>query len=165
MCFVDYYIFHFSLQMVFHLIHFLFFFFLPDFLLSLLAVVVVSINWSWFVDESFSNGFTLFFDDDSWFAFMISLHLDSWSSNEFTSWFFSFNSLWRKRIWLSKWPINLSEWFSGVFAILDCNSSLLRLLDLFSSWLSALLYDPWPSAPGPRPSCSTDFHSFSAKLK
>ena len=62
---------------------------------------------------------------------IISLHLDIWSNNEFTSWSFSFNSLWRKRIWLSKWPINLSEWFSGVFAILDCNSSFLKIITSF----------------------------------
>ena len=68
---------------------------------------------------------------NSWFVFLISLHLDIWSNNEFTSWSFSFNSLWRKRIWLSKWPISLSEWFSGVFAILDCNSSFLKIITSF----------------------------------
>ena len=67
---------------------------------------------------------------------IISLHLDIWSNNEFTSWSFSFNSLWRKRIWLSKWPINLSEWFSGVFAILDCNSSFLKIITSFKKYFS-----------------------------
>ena len=75
-------------------------FFLPDFVLSLLVVVVVSTNWSCFVNVLFSNGFTLFFDNFL-FVFVISLHLDIWSNNEFTSWSFSFNSLWRMRIWLA----------------------------------------------------------------
>ena len=125
MCFVGNYIFHFSLQMVFHLIQFL-----NDFLLSLLVAAVVSINRSCFINVLFSNGFTLFFDN-SWFVFIKLLHLEIWSNNEFTSWSFSFNSLWRKRIWLCKWLINLSEWFSGVFAILDRNSSLLMIITSF----------------------------------
>ena len=125
MCFVGNYIFHFSLQMVFYLIHFL-----NDFLLSLLVATVVSINRSCFINVLFSNGFTLFFDN-SWFVFIKLLHLEIWSNNEFTSWSFSFNSLWRKRIWLCKWLINLSEWFSGVFAILDRNSSLLMIITSF----------------------------------
>ena len=77
---------------------------------------------------------------------MISLHLDIWSSNEFTSWFFSFNYLWRKRIWLSKWLINLCEWFSSVFAILICNSSFLKLItfckkDFFRDLNSSVIRD------------------------
>ena len=32
---------------------------------------------------------------------------------------------------ISKWPISLSEWFSGVFAILDCNSSFLKIITSF----------------------------------
>ena len=127
MRFVDYCIFHFSLQMAFHLIHC---FSSAWFLLSLLVVVVVSINRSCFVSVLFSNGFTLFFDS-SWFVFIISLLLDIWSNNEFTSWSFPFNSLWRERIWLSKWPINLSEWFSGVFTKLDCNRSILMIVTSF----------------------------------
>ena len=128
MCFVDYYIFHFSLQLVFHLIHFLL-----VFLLSLLAVLFVSINWSGFVDYSFLNGFTLFFDDDPWFTFMMS-HLDSWSSDDFTRQFYLFNSFWRKRIWFCKWHINLSEWFSGAFAILVCNSSFLKIITSYEKY-------------------------------
>ena len=65
---------------------------------------------------------------------VISLHLDIWSNNEFTSWSFSFNSLLRKRIWLSKWPISLTEWFSGVFAVLDCNSSFLKIMTSFNKY-------------------------------
>ena len=126
LCFVYYYIFHFSLQTVFHLIHFFFAWFFTFFFRccscfyrSILFYVL------------FSNGFTLFFDS-SWFVFIIPLHFDIWSNNEFTSWYFSFKSLCRKRIWLSKWPINLSEWFSVVFAILDCNRSFLKIITFFN---------------------------------
>ena len=125
MCFVGNYIFHFSLQMVFYLIHFL-----NDFLLSLLVATVVSINRSCFINVLFSNGFTLFFDN-SWFLFIISLHLDICSDYEFTSWPFSLNSLWKKRIWFSKWLINHSEWLSSVFVILDCNSLFLNIITSF----------------------------------
>ena len=119
--------------------------FLPYFLLSLLVVVVVSINRSSSINVLFSNGFTLFFEN-FWFVIVISLHLDIWSDNEFTSWSFSFNSLWRKRIWLFKWPISLSEWFSDVFAILDCNSSFLKIItsykkDFFRDSNSSVITD------------------------
>ena len=107
--------------------------FFPDFLLFLSVVVVVSISRSCSINVLLSNGFTLFIDH-SWLVIIISLHLDIWSNNELMSWSFSFNSLWRKRIWLYKWPISLSEWFSGVFAILDCNSSFLKIITSFKKY-------------------------------
>ena len=66
-------------------------FFLPDFVLFLFVVVVVSINQSCFINAFFAKG--LLFFDNSWFVFVISLLLDNCSNNEFASWSFSFNCL------------------------------------------------------------------------